>query len=269
MNPGESGYLSIDDSKIYYEIFGKGEPIILIHAGVTDSRMWNYQIEDLSENFKVIRFDQRGFGKSSIPENSYNPVLDIIRLMDSCKLSKVNLVGISLGALQAIDLAIEYPERVKTLIISGTGIPDWPQPQDVLEKHIEFTHYVYENGPDSAVKRILTDPFWSKSMPGRKYTNSRKLYEKILYENKHSFTVDWQLRKLPLGLADRLEHIECPVLLFRPENEMPSLIPIADTIARKVSSIKIAEMPAASHLVNMERPDEFNRILIEFITNNQ
>lgn len=265
IKPDKSGYLQIDNSRLYYEVFGKGEPLVLIHAGVTDSRMWNFQINDLSKKFKVIRFDQRGFGKSSIPDISYDPILDLLILLDSCKVNKVHLVGISLGALQAIDFAIKYPERIKTLIISGASFPDWPLPEDVLEKHIEFTRYVYENGPDSAINRMLTDPFWSKSIPDRKYMEGRQLYMQILKENKQSFTVDWQLRKLSMGLKEKLKDINCPVLMFRPGNEMPSIIPINDTIKDKVPEIEIAEISDVSHLLNMEKPKDFNRRIIEFI----
>lgn len=264
-----SGYIQIDSSKIYYESYGHGEPIILIHAGVTDMRMWDFQMDDLSKKFKVIRFDQRGFGKSSIPKQKYNPVLDILALMDSCKIDKAHIVGISLGALQAIDIAIEYPERVKTLIISGASFPDWQLPKDILEKHIDFTSYVLENGPDSAVNRMLTDPFWSKSIPDKKYKNGRELFVRVLKENKQSFIVDWQLRNLPIGLPARLEDIDCPVLMFRPENEMPSIIPIADTIADKISNIKISTIADVSHLLNLEKPDYFNMGIIEFINDNQ
>lgn len=269
MKPDKSDFLTIDDSKIYYEVFGEGEPLILIHAGVTDSRMWDYQIEDLSKNFKVIRFDQRGFGKSDIPKSNFNAVKDIITLMDSCKISKAHIVGICLGALQALDLAIEYPDRVKSLIISGSALPDWPQPKEVMDKHIDFSRYVAEKGPDSAVKKMLTDPFWSYTLPNSRYKEARKLFEQILRENKESFTVNWQLRELPLGLTGKLQSIKCPVLMFRPENEMPSIVPIADTIAKKISKIEIAEIPEVYHLLNMETPEEFNREIIRFVNKNQ
>ena len=265
MKPDKYGFLQIDDSKIYYESYGQGEPIIFIHAGVTDSRMWKYQINDLSQNFNVILFDQRGFGKSSTPTKNYNPIQDILTLMDSCQIKNANIVGISLGALQAIDLAIEYPERVKTLIISGASFPDWQLFNDILNKHIEFTQYVIENGPDSAVNRMLTDPFWRESIPNEKYKDSRKLFEQILRENKNSFTVNWQLRELPVGLADRLGQVNCPVLIFKPENEMESIKPIFDTIVNKVANIKVAEIANTSHLLNMEKPDEFNNAIINFL----
>ena len=268
MDSENSGYIQIDSSKIYYESYGHGEPIILIHAGVTDMRMWDFQINDLSKKFTVVRFDQRGFGKSSIPKQKYNPILDIITLMDSCEIDKAHIIGISLGALQAIDLAIEYPERVKTLIISGASLPDWQLPKDVLAKHIEFTRYVMENGPDSAVKRMLIDPYWSQSIPDNKYKKSRELFENILIDNKKSFTVNWQLRELPIDLVDRIENIDCTVLMFKPENEMSSIVPIADTLAKKIPNIKIVEIADASHLLNMEKPDEFNMTIIEFIRDN-
>lgn len=264
-----SGFIQADGSKIYYEVAGQGEPIVFIHAGVTDSRMWDFQVDDLSQNFKVIRFDQRGFGKSGIPERNYNPIQDILALMDSCHIESAHMVGISLGALQAIDLAVEHPERVKTLIISGASFPDWHLSEEILAEHIDFTRYVMENGPDSAVQRMLTDPFWSRSIPDKKYTEGRKLFEQILQENKNSFTVNWQFRELPVGLVDSLGKIDCPVLMFRPGNEMPSIKPIADTLADKIPDIQIAEIPDVSHLLNMEKPGEFNRFLLEFINGHQ
>jgi len=265
LNPRASGYIHIDDAKIYYEVFGQGEPILLIHAGITDSRMWDFQVRDLAKEFMVVRFDQRGFGKSTLPASSYNAVRDIITLMDSLQLSAAHVAGICLGALQATDMAIEYPDRVKSLIISGTGIPGWPEQEEVIEKYIEFTNYVNENGPDSAVKKMITDPFWNHSLPNSMYPEARELFEHILYENRQSFMVNWQLRELPMGLPERLGEIECPVLLFRPEFEIPNLVPIADTIAAKVPQIEIHEMKGVYHLLNMEKPEEFNSKIKDFI----
>ncbi len=268
IEPEKTGYLQIDNYRIYYEVFGQGEPIVLIHAGVTDSRMWNFQINDLSKNFEVIRFDQRGFGKSSFPDKSYDPILDIIALLDTCKIEKANFIGISLGALQTIDLAINYPERVKSIVISGASFIDWQLPKDILDKHIEFSTYVAMNGPDSAISRIFTDPFWKESIPDKQYKEGRKLFEQILTENKQSFTVNWQFRELSLGLVEKLYLISCPVLMFKPENEMSYLIPLSDTIESKINEIEIAKVSKTSHLLNMEKPNEFNRKVINFLKKN-
>ncbi len=265
VKPDKSGFLQLDNAKIYYESFGKGEAVVLIHAGVTDSRMWNFQIEDLSKQFQVIRYDMRGYGKSSVPESAFNPNLDLLALLDSFNIDKANLVGISLGAFQAVDFLTNYPDRVKSLIISGPGFPDWPMSKVILDKHIEFSKYVAEKGADSAINKMLTDPFWSKSIPAKNYPKGRELFIKVLNENKNSFTVNWQFRKFTFNLKDKLSEIKCPTLMFRPENEMPSVIPICDTIKDKIENLKILEVKDASHLLNMEKPEEFNKGIIDFL----
>lgn len=269
IKPVKTGYLVVDKAKIYYEIFGSGEPVVLIHAGVTDSRMWNFQINELSKHFKVIRYDMRGFGKSSLPDSIYYPNIDLLTLLDSCNIEKVNLVGISLGSMQAIDFTINYPNRIKSLIISGPAFPDQPMSQETLNKSIEFNKIVKEKGADSAIYTLINDPFWSQTLPSKVYPKAKNLFQQILYENKKAFTVNWQLRKNTLGLKDRLSEIKCPTLMFKAENEMPSMISNSNTLKEKIEGIKIVEIEKAAHLLNMERPDEFNKAIIEFIENNQ
>jgi pimeloyl-ACP methyl ester carboxylesterase len=265
VSPDKSGYLNPDTAKLYYESFGAGDALVLIHAGIMDSRMWNFQVPDLSVHFRVIRYDMRGFGKSSMPDSAYDPNLDLLLLLDSCKADKATLVGISLGALQAIDFTINYPDRVNSLIISGPGFPDWPLSPATRKKHIEFNRIVQEQGADSAVQSMLTDPFWRRGAPGAEYPEALALYEKILTDNKKSFTVNWQLRKITPGLKERLVEIKCPALLFRPEKEMLSLISVGDTLKEKIEGISILEVRNASHLLNMEKPDEFNKAVLAFL----
>jgi 3-oxoadipate enol-lactonase len=262
---GESGYINLGKSKLYYEIFGEGEPVVLIHAGVTDSRMWAFQINDLSRHFKVIRYDMRGYGKSSLPDSIYDPNVDLSTLLDACGLPKANLVGISLGAMQAIDFTINYPDRVISLAISGPGMPDWPMSPERLSKYLEFNRIVEEKGADGAIFTLLNDPFWSRTIPGERYPEARELFENILYENKKSFGVNWQLRKFTPGLKERLSEIKCPTLLFRPEHDGPLMVSISIAIQEKIDGIKIREVKDAYHLLNMEKPEEFNQAIIEFI----
>ncbi len=267
IKPVKTGFLRVDKAKIYYEIFGSGEPVVLIHAGVTDSRMWNFQINELSRHFKVVRYDMRGFGKSSLPDSIYYPNMDLLTLLDSCNIEKANLVGISLGAMQAIDFTINYPNRVKSLIISCPGFPDQPMSQETLNKSIEFNKIVKEKGADSPIYTLINDPFWSQTLPSREYPKAKALFEQILYENKKAFTVNWQLRKNTLGLKDRLSEIKCSTLMFKAENEMPSMISNTNTLKEKIEGIKIVEIEKVSHLLNMERPNEFNKAIIDFIEN--
>ena len=94
VSPGlKSGTVAVDGGSLYYETLGKGAPVILIHGGFGDRRMWDEQFEPLSQAFRVIRYDHRGFGKSAPPAQAYSPVADLVKLMDHLDLKRANLVA--------------------------------------------------------------------------------------------------------------------------------------------------------------------------------
>src|SRR5436190_12377724 len=107
----QSGILAVDGGSLYYETRGKGAPVILIHGGFGDRRMWDSQVEPLSQAFRVIRYDHRGFGKSAPPTQAYSPVADLVTLMDHLELKRANLVGNSMGGTVALDFALLQPDR--------------------------------------------------------------------------------------------------------------------------------------------------------------
>ena len=115
-------YATINGARIHYERAGAGLPVVLLHAGVADLRMWEPQVAALAEHFDVIRLDQRGFGESELPAKRWSPVADLLEIVDSLNLKPAHLVGCSMGGSIAIDFAIRYPERVSKLVLVGTAI---------------------------------------------------------------------------------------------------------------------------------------------------
>jgi 3-oxoadipate enol-lactonase len=117
-----SGSAAAEGAAIYYEDLGKGLEVVLIHAGVADSRMWDGVFEALAERFHAIRFDIRGFGRSAMTPGRFSYHHDLESLLDHLAVGRASLVGCSFGGQIAIDFALAHPDRVSSLVLVSAGI---------------------------------------------------------------------------------------------------------------------------------------------------
>jgi len=111
------GFAQVSGASLYYEITGIGEPIVLVHAFSLDSRMWDGQVDALSQAHQVVRCDFRGFGRSSPGREPYANADDLMGLLRHLGLSRVTLMGVSMGAGAVINFALTYPSAVRALIL--------------------------------------------------------------------------------------------------------------------------------------------------------
>ena len=118
----KTGFAEINGAKIYYEVAGAGHPLVFVHAGIADSRMWNDQFQSFAEKHQVVRFDQRGYGKTTMVAGDYSYLEDLRGLLDYLKIDSAYLVGCSLGGRVITDFALEYPKMVDALVLVGPGL---------------------------------------------------------------------------------------------------------------------------------------------------
>jgi 2-hydroxy-6-oxonona-2,4-dienedioate hydrolase len=103
-----AGYIDFKDWKLYYEIEGKGEPLVLCHAGFVDSRMWDDQWDCFTKNYKVLRFDMHGFGKSDPVSGPVSRRQELYDLLQKLGIKRANLLGCSMGGQMVIDFTLEH-----------------------------------------------------------------------------------------------------------------------------------------------------------------
>ena len=108
----KTGYVNVDNGKLWYEVGGEGDTLVLVHAGFVDSRMWDDQWDTFTQHYRVIRFDQRGYGKSDPAQGPVSRRVDLLQLLDELGVERAALLGCSMGGEAAMDVAIEYPEEV-------------------------------------------------------------------------------------------------------------------------------------------------------------
>ena len=118
----QSGFAEINGGKIYYEVAGSGHPLVLIHGGQMDRRMWDEQFDLFSKSYRVIRYDVRGFGKSPASTNVYADEEDLAALLKYLHVDKAYVVGLSLGGRIAIDFALTHPDMTDGIVPVAPGL---------------------------------------------------------------------------------------------------------------------------------------------------
>jgi 3-oxoadipate enol-lactonase len=273
-------------ASIYWEEQGAGEPLVLIHAHSVDSGMWAEQFGALAGHYRVIRYDLRGYGKSSMPERGedFLHVEDLRRLMSKLGIGKAHLVGLSLGSMVALDMYGRYPERVLSVVCAASGLyaeeKIWHE--DVNAANTTTADAMTGDAgalaekaepQDTNADEIDEDSFkqeWLELMLAHSGSGKSRI-EKPLRDMIGRWSM-WQPR------YERRRPLVGPELvpLLR---EAPASIPLLvvtggrDSEGSRYSSKKLLELlpqaqeaylPNAGHFSNMEQPDAFNDMLIRF-----
>jgi pimeloyl-ACP methyl ester carboxylesterase len=259
------GWVEAQGARLFYEIRGEGVPVLLIHGGFVDRRMWNPQFEELARHFRVIRFDGRGHGKSDAPLDSFSYTRDLIAMLDHLQLDQLVAVGFSRGCNTALELCVTQPKRIKGVVVAAPGLSSYPYSAEFME-YIQSLLAMGDSGrSDEAIQAILEDPYW-KLEDDR--TTGRQLLEEIMTENANLFS--WYLEATHTEdkpLLPRLKDIRSPVLLVAPQREYPDNRAVVDLLASQLPAVQVLAVENAGHFVNIDQPDVFNREVVRFIRN--
>jgi 2-hydroxy-6-oxonona-2,4-dienedioate hydrolase len=264
-----SGVVNNNGAQIYYETAGAGTPFVIIHAGVADHRQWNNEFEFFSQNYKVVRFDMRGYGKSEPAEGDFRHIDDLIALLDSLGLNdRVVMMGCSMGGGLAMDFALAHPSRVKALIMVGSGPSglelDVPAPSKFAE-----AEKAWAAGDLDLVAEIETQIWFD----GRDRTPDQvdPAMRKLAYEMNRN-VLDLEARKLGKRIPDtetlafnRLGDLTIPVLVIVGTHDTPYVLAAAGYMMERIGSAQRANIQDAAHMPNMDQPEEFRNIVKSFL----
>jgi 2-hydroxy-6-oxonona-2,4-dienedioate hydrolase len=263
-----NGFARVSGARLYYEVSGNGEPLVLIHAGIADGRMWDRQLDAFAGRYCVIRHDMRGFGRTVVTGSvPYSHHEDLRGLLDLLGAGRALLVGCSMGAKMAIDFALEFPQRTRALVLVGPAVggfePDVAPPEELdelvaadeagdLERVSELEARVWVDGPyrepggvDPAVRDLVRD------------------MNLIALKNEASGVGDERPPEPPA--VDRVAGIRAPTLVIVGDLDRPEIVASADLLEERLPNARKVVMPGTAHLPNFERPDDFNRIVLGFL----
>ena len=254
--------IAANNIQINYESSGNhhGNVVVLSHVIGSSLVMWDPQIDVLNEKFKVIRYDTRGLGLSCAPHEPYSMamlVADAVAFLDALQLRQVHWVGLSLGGMIGMGLAIHYPDRLLSLTLCDSMARVREETKHLWRDRIAARSM--ESLVEGAVMRWFTESFRESQAPGY-LTNRRQFLASSLkgyIGNCHAI--------LNLDYMDDLVKIQTPTKLI--VGELDQATPVSDSIAiqDRIAGSDMDIVEGGAHLCNVEQADRFNKILMEFL----
>jgi serine-type D-Ala-D-Ala carboxypeptidase len=265
------GFIPVTDGKLYYEELGKGEPLILIQGHSLDNTMWDTQFHEFATKYRVIRYDARGYGQSTMPNENkqFMHVEDLIQLMDYLKIPKAHMVGLSMGGFIVLDcIALHQDRMLSGTMASGnifrTNGPDKPWTFDEIAKRNKEITELKAKGID-AFKQEWFNALVNSG--GTQKDQIRPALWKMIYEWEAWQPLHCEPRLL-LGnsVFDKMKNVKVtiPILVLEgnaPNNHFKNHPAILDLLPS--SQYKIIEN--AGHMMNMEQPKAFNAAVLNFL----
>jgi len=254
---------------IYTEVAGEGPALALVHEGICDSRMWDGQWESYARRFRVLRGDLRGFGRTPLEAGRYSNARDLIEALELHGLERVALVGVSLGGRVVLEVGLARPDLVRALVLVAPGLPGhdwsketvagWAEEEAALEAGdldaaVEVNLRMWVDGPRRGPDDV--DP----EIRARVGEMQRRALELQLPVGDNA-----EEELLVPDLAERLGEIGVPTLVLVGEEDLPDMHAISDRLAREIPGARHATIAATAHVPSMERPAEFDELVLGFL----
>jgi pimeloyl-ACP methyl ester carboxylesterase len=247
--------IQLNNISIYYEITGSGEPLLFLHALGSAGADWSLQVPYFSKRYQVITVDLRGHGKSTHEAESYKIVelaKDMVLLLDTLGIKWCHVVGLSLGSFVAFELALDSPQKIKSLTLVGTC----PRVSDIGRFYLLFRMLILTLCPMSLVAKVVA---WS-CFPGKKNREKRQAcMNRIASNDKQTYKKVYS-EILKFDVKHRLNELQCPVLIIVGAKDSVTTPAHAKEL-QPLLHAEIEIIPDAGHVVPIDSPLAFNRIL--------
>lgn len=257
--------IAVADGEIEYQETGSGHPLIFVSGLGGVGRYWEPQLAAFGARYRVISYDQRGTGGSDRKQRSFSVdgmTADLVGLMDALRIEKAHIVGLSTGGAIGQTLAVEHPQRVARLVVVST----WTHCDPWFRRLFEARRTMYREA--GSALHAMFHPLW--------------LYPPD-YVNAHDAEIDEERRKSVAGAPpvevsigridaimgfDRREdlgRIKAPTLIVAADNDYITPSYYAEALARGIPGSKLVVMKGGGHSVSKTRPEEFNRLVLDFL----
>jgi 3-oxoadipate enol-lactonase len=255
--------LLVNNTGIYCEVTGQGEPLIFIHGLASSSRSWKKQVPFFCQRYQVVTFDIRGHGRSDKPIEPYSIELfaaDAHELLITLGISQAHVVGFSMGGMIAFQLAVDAPELVRSLVAVNCcpegSIRNFNDSVECLR------HLVGMQINGIRHRRRSSDGEPKLPSEGQRQRQSvvqrMAVTNKLAYANAFGALVKW-------SVADRLDAIRCPTLMITSDEDFVP-VSIKEEYASKMPYAELVVINNSRHATPRERTEEFNDILLEFVS---
>lgn len=262
----------VNGVNLYYEVTGKGFPLIWSHEVAGDFRSWNPQVKFFSRRYQTITYNARGYPPSDVPVEpaAYSQeyaIEDLYQLLHHLGIQQAYVSGLSMGGNVALNFCIAHPEMAKALVVAGTG--SGTTDQEAFENRMEdFARRLETEGIKAAAERYACEP--NRVQLLRKDQKSGQEFLEGLASHSAiglALTLRGVLLKRPpiFALESKLQQLTVPTLIMVGDEDASCIEP-ALFMKRNIPSSGLAVLPQAGHAINLEEPDIFNRVVLDFLT---
>jgi pimeloyl-ACP methyl ester carboxylesterase len=239
----QSGFAPVSGIKLWYAMFGRGEPVVLLHGGLANANYWAHQVRALQRHYQVIVMDSRGHGRSSRNQEPYGYDLmasDVVALLDHLKVRKVAIVGWSDGAIIGLDIAMKHPERVSRLFAFAAN-SDPSGVADIASSDV-FNAYIARAGEE--YKRLSPTPTEYKSFVAE-------------------ITRMWESQ--PKWTASDLAAIKVPTWIVDGDHDEAIKRENTEFMAANIPGAGLLIQPEVSHFSFLQDPERFSDDVLHFL----
>lgn len=274
-----NGFIPVDGTELYYEMAGSGvaerplrrQPLVLIHAGIADQRMWDDQWDVFAQNYQVVRYDVRGFGRSMNPAGDYTDHDDLHTLLTTLGIERPILLGCSNGGRIAINYTLTHPDNVSALIVVGPSVEGFEY-GEAVKAGWKAEGEAYEQGGMWASAemelRMWVDGKGRTPDQVDLYVRER-VREMLITTYQIPEELDCgRLQRLDPYALSRLGEITIPTLAIVGDLDFDDKMTIVDLIVEHVANAQKVVMHGTAHMPNMEQPERFTNIVEEFLSAN-
>ncbi|WNG32946.1 alpha/beta hydrolase [Archangium violaceum] len=262
--PPVQDFAAVNGARLHYELQGDGFPVVLLHGGLLDLRMWDGQVGPLSRHFTTLRYDLRGFGKTQAPVGQpYAPHEELRALLDHFSMDRVHVIGHSLGGRFALDFALAFPERVSCLVLVAPGINGAPPSPQEHAWYMSLMGSGREKDPQAIIEAWLGSDYLAAAMAR---PDLAPVVRQWTLDNMASMKPGANLpQPLEPAAHGRLEQLLMPTLVIVGDKDNPVMLKNAEELARRVPALTRVTLPGVGHLPSLERPEDFNRAILDFL----
>jgi len=254
--------ITLPDINLHYESYGEGEPVLFIHGLGSSVRDWEYQVNEFSKDWQVVVFDVRGHGQSEKPPGPYTIPLfarDTAELVRSLGLAPVHVVGISMGGMIGLQLVIDRPDLIKSLVVINSG-------SELVIKSVKDQLQVWQRLliPRVFGMRKMGVILGERLFPKPEHAEIKQIFIDRWAENDVRSYMESFKALVGWSVTDRLKEIESPVLVVAADEDYT---PVASKEAY-VRLIKLGELVVikdSRHPTPVDQPEAFNQVLREFL----
>ncbi|MBT3313381.1 MAG: alpha/beta fold hydrolase [Anaerolineae bacterium] len=255
-------FIQTNNIQSYCEVYGEGDALVFIHGLGSASQDWKFQTAFFAEHFQTITYDVRGHGQSEKPKGPYSVPLfaqDLAALLDELNVEKAHIVGLSMGGWIALQFGLDYPERTHSLTIVNSWVDmrlktleDW---KGYIQRAIIFRLFSMRKIGEVLGAKLFIKPEQKELL--NDFIKSWAKNHKPSYMASFQSGIGW-------SVEDRLGEITCPVLVIAADEDYT---PVSEkqTYTDKIPNARLAVIEDSRHATSVERPDEFNRVLLAYL----